>query len=241
MFTVVFHPCSFLCFLPEQNKWSAKFCALKHLLDASSLSYIIDIHRMPYIYIILHAAWICMVQSIAKVQLSSSELQRFGFHVWESEDEYVQVEQVKLPRSPWRDASSAPFGQFLHTSNEKHRKGLPRLSVFQLSASKCKALPFGVRVRCMQIPSDHCWSGSDIHTYICDHMCLLFLLFHPKGAILSHVFRCFFNLHGRRCHMTHDVSMACNTWKPAKLKDECGDMCTWLYMTIIQYTITVKV
>ena len=48
--------------------------------------------------------------------------------------------QVKLPRSPWRDASSAPFGQFLHTSNAKHRKGLPRLSVLQLSASKCKGI-----------------------------------------------------------------------------------------------------
>lgn len=72
--------------------------------------------------------------------------------------------QVKLPRSPWRDASSAPFGQFLHTSNEKHRKGLPRLSVFQLSASinarHCH-LEFGC------VACNHCWSGSDIHTYIC--------------------------------------------------------------------------
>ena len=160
------------------------------------------------------------------VQRYSSALQSFKglvstFGTPRSTNMY-RSRQVKLPRSPWRDASSAPFGQILYTSNEKHWKGFPTLpKTFELSASKWKELPSGVRVRCIQILSDHCWSRSDI----CSNVPALSPL-PPKRSDSQPCFSLL--LQPSRTSMSHDTwchhSMACNTGQPAKLKDKCGDL-----------------
>ena len=80
MFTAVFHPCSFFVFflnrtngLQNSAHWSIFWMQVHyHSLSIFTLS--------------------CMDLGAKVLQLSSSELQRFGFHIWDSEvDEYVQV------------------------------------------------------------------------------------------------------------------------------------------------------